>query len=58
MTETSTLKTNVAVIIDHENPTPIDLLTVYDADDAILAGGETRLKLQLTYEILAHWEPL
>ena len=34
----------MSVIIDHENPSPIDLLTVYDADDAILA----QLKLQLT----------
>ena len=48
----------MSVIIDHENPTPIDLLTVYDADDAILVGGQTRLKLELTHEILAHSEPL
>ena len=48
----------MSVIIDHENPTPIDLLTVYDADDAILAGGQTRLKLELTHEILAHLNPL
>ena len=48
----------MSVIIDHENPTPIDLLTVYDADNAILAGRQTRLKLELTHEILAHSEPL
>ena len=33
----------------------IDLFTVYDA---ILAGGQTRLKLQWMYGILAHLEPL
>ena len=38
----------MSVITDHENPSPIDLLTVYDADDAILAEGQTQLKLQLT----------
>ena len=48
----------MSVIIDRDNPTPIDLLTVYDADDAILAGLQTRLKLQLTYGILAHSETL
>ena len=34
---------------------PIDIFTVYDA---ILAGGQTRLKLQWMYGILAHLEPL
>jgi len=33
----------------------IDLFTVYDA---ILAGGQTPLKLQWMYGILAHSEPL
>ena len=33
----------------------IALFTVYDA---ILAGGQTRLKLQWMYGILAHLEPL
>ena len=33
----------------------IDLFMVYDA---ILAGGQTRLKLQWMYGILAHLEPL
>ena len=33
----------------------IDIFTVYDA---ILAGGQTRLKLQGMYGILAHLEPL
>ena len=35
--------------------TGIDFFTVYDA---ILAGRQTRLKLQLMYGILAHLEPL
>ena len=35
--------------------TTIDLFTVYDA---ILAGGQRRLKLQWMYGILAHLEPL
>ena len=34
---------------------PIDIFTVYDA---ILAGGQTRLKLKWMYGILAHLEPL
>ena len=33
----------------------IDLFTVYDA---ILAGGQTRVKLQWMYGISAHLEPL
>ena len=33
----------------------IDIFTVYDA---ILAGGQTRLKLQWMYGILAHLEPI
>ena len=42
-------------IRDGENRHGIDFFTVYDA---ILAGGQTRLKLQLMYGILAHLEPL
>ena len=45
-----------SVIIDRENPTPIDLLTVYDVILAkgVEGGEETTLKLQLTYGILAY----
>ena len=35
----------MSVIIDRDNPTPIDLLTVYEADDAILAGGANTAKI-------------